>query len=74
MAILSEYDRTVSKRKAIAMLQSPEGREWGRYFLIEKGKADGDFGTLLREQYEILSGVIRDLYTADAPTVSGGPR
>lgn len=68
--ILGEYEQKVARRQCIAILQSPQGRDFGRHLLAEKGKADGDFGKLKNELLDIMGECINDLYLADAPTLS----
>lgn len=68
MPILSEYDRKVVKRQVTAILQSPQGRDLGRWFLTEKGKGDeGNLGKLIKEIQDLEHEVILDLYSTPAP-------
>ena len=70
--ILLEYDKKVVKRMWLTVLQSPQGRDLGRYFLIERGKGpEGDLGKIINEVFDIGAECIRDLYAAPVPTVSG---
>jgi hypothetical protein len=68
--ILSEYEQKVVRRQALAILQSPQGRDFGRHLLAEKGKVEGDFGKLKNELLDIMSECINDLYQADAPKLN----
>lgn len=71
--ILSEYDRGVVKRMVITILQSPQGRDLGRYFLVERGKGDeGNLGAVKQEIFEILSEEINNLYASTPPIQSRG--
>ena len=71
MNILSEYDKKVVKRMVVAILQSPQGRDLGRYFLVERGKGDeGDLGAVKREVFEIMSEEINNLYASIPPVQS----
>jgi hypothetical protein len=69
--ILSEYDQRVVQRMCVSILQSQEGRDLGRYFLVERGKGDeGDLGAVKREVFEILSNCINELYASEPPAQS----
>ena len=71
MNILSDYDKKVVQRQVIAILQSPQGRDLGRYFLVERGKGDeGDLGAVKREVFEIMSEEINNLYASIPPVQS----
>ena len=73
MNILSDYDKGVVKRMVVAILQSPQGRDLGRYFLVERGKGDeGDLGAVKREVFEIMSEEINNLYASVPPVQSRG--
>jgi hypothetical protein len=72
-AILSDYDQKVVRRMAVTILQSPQGRDLGRYFLVERGKGDeGDLGAVKREIFEVLSEEIDCLYASTPPVQSKG--
>lgn len=68
---LSQYDRGVVKRQMYAILQSPQGRDLGRWFLTERGKRDGNLGEIIREIQDIFRVCVFELYTADAPIQKG---
>jgi hypothetical protein len=69
--ILSEYDKQVAKRQIITILNSPQGRDFGRWFLTERGKgAEGNLGKIIRELQDIEAECIRDLYSSPAPVQS----
>lgn len=68
--ILSEYDRGVVKRQVFAILQSPQGRDLGRWFLTERGKEAGNLGAVLAEIQTILRDCVFDLYASPAPVQS----
>lgn len=69
--ILSEYDHGAAKRLIITMLQSPQGRQLGRYFLLERGKgAEGNLGQMVKEIQDIEREVIFELYASPAPVES----
>ena len=69
--ILGEHDQQVVKRQVIAILQSPQGRDLGRWFLTERGKQDGgNLAQIKREIFDILSDSIQDLYAATPPVLS----
>jgi len=71
MNILSDYDKKVVKRMVVTILQSPEGRSLGRYFLVERGKGDeGDLGAVKREVFEVMSEEINNLYASVPPVQS----
>ena len=71
MAILNEYQQGEAKRQIIAILNSPQGRTLGRWFLTEIGKGDeGNLGKLIREIQDIEAKCIRELYAAPAPIQS----
>ena len=73
MNILSDYDKKVVKRMVVAILQSPQGRDLGRYFLVERGKGDeGDLGAVKREVFDIMSEEINSLYASVPPVQSRG--
>jgi hypothetical protein len=72
--ILTDYDEKAAERLARTMLLSPQGRDWCRYFLVEKGKQDPDFAQLKREMFDILSDIINALYTETAPVITGAQR
>ncbi len=69
--ILTPQQEIVAERQIIAILQSPQGREFGRWFLTEAGKGDkGNFAQLKKELFDILSRKISDLYGAEKPVMS----
>lgn len=71
MSILSDYDRKVVRRQVMAILQSPQGRDLGRWFLTERGKGEeGDLGAVKREIFDEFSNCINDLYASPAPVQS----
>ena len=70
--ILLEYDKKVVKRMCMTVLNSPQGRDLGRYFLIERGKGkEGDLGKVMDEVFTIMAECVRELYAAPVPSVSG---
>jgi hypothetical protein len=68
--ILNEQQGNQAKRDTMEMLQSPQGRRWGRVFLTERGKPNGNLGQAKREMLDILSTCINELYAAEAPKMS----
>lgn len=71
MNILTETDIHQIRRATQEMLLSPQGRQWARPFLTERGKENGgNFTQLKREVLDILSDALSDLYTSPAPTQS----
>ena len=68
--ILNEQQENVAERQIIAILQSPQGRELGRWFLTEMGKAHPDLAQLKKELFDIFSRKINELYAADKPVMS----
>jgi hypothetical protein len=65
---LSEHKKIALTRQVHAIMQSPQGRDFGRVFLEELGKGDkGDFPGALNESLDIIADVIRSLYRAEAP-------
>lgn len=72
--ILTDYDEKSVERMARTMLLSPQGRDWCRYFLVEKGKDQPNFAQLKREMFDILSSTINALYSEAAPVITGAQR
>lgn len=69
--VLTPYDEKVVERMWIAVLQSPQGRDVGRYFLVERGKGEeGNFGQLQKEMFDILARCIRQLYKQPIPVMT----
>lgn len=68
--ILNEQNEALAERQIIAILQSPQGREFGRWFLTEMGKPDPNLAQLKKELFDILSRKINELYAADKPVMS----
>jgi hypothetical protein len=69
--ILDEHQAIAAERQIIAILQSPQGRELGRWFLTEIGKGDaGNMPQLKKELFDIFSRKINDLYAAPRPIES----
>lgn len=71
MAILSEYHQNEVKRQYVRIMNTPEGRDLGRWFLTERGKDDGgNLGKLIKEIQDIEAEVIRGLYASPEPVQS----
>lgn len=71
MPILSEYHQNEVRRQYTRILNTPEGRNLGRWFLTERGKEDGgNMAQLIKEIQDIEAEVIRDLYASPAPVQS----
>lgn len=68
--ILNEQNEALAERQIISILQSPQGREFGRWFLTEMGKPDPNLAQLKKELFDILSRKINELYAADKPVMS----
>ena len=51
-------------------MNTPEGRDLGRWFLTERGKADGNLGQLIKEIQDVEAEVFRELYSSPAPVQS----
>lgn len=68
--ILNEQQENQVKRDTMALLKTPQGRDWGRPFLTERGKENGDLVQIKREMLDILSVCINELYAAEAPKMS----
>lgn len=71
--ILTEQQERQVKRDTVAILQSPQGRAWGRMFLMERGKGDaGNLEQIKKEMLQILSETINELYDSPEPIQSHG--
>ena len=69
--ILSEHDERQLERQVTTLLQSKEGREIGRWFLVERGKpGGGNLAQIKQEIFDIMSAKINALYGAEAPVQS----
>lgn len=70
-SMFTDLEQTLIRRHLEAMLKSPDGRALGRAtFVRELNKPDGDFPGATNEVLDILAGLIRDLYGAEAPVLS----
>jgi hypothetical protein len=68
---LSEHKKIAVTRQIHAIMQSPQGRDFGRIYLEELGKGEkGDFPGVLNETLTLIADVIRSLYRADKPVQS----
>lgn len=71
--LLSEQDIHAVRKQWVAILNTKEGRELGRWFLTERGKGDdGNMAQIKRELFDVLNECIDDLYCAAAPVNSRG--
>ncbi len=69
--ILSDYDRKIAKRQVMTILNSPQGRDLGRWFLTERGKGtESNMTQVKREILDIFSDCISDLYQGPSPVQS----
>jgi len=69
--ILNEAQQIQAERQIIAILQSPQGRDLGRWFLTEIGKGEkANMPQLKKELFDIFSRKINDLYAAPRPVES----
>lgn len=68
---LTEHKKVVVKRQFLAIMQSPQGRDFGRIFLEEGGKGEkGDIGQAINDTLDVFAKVLRELYAADTPVQS----
>jgi hypothetical protein len=70
--LLSEQDVHAVRRQWIAILNTKEGRELGRWFLTERGKDEPDMAQIKRELFDVLNECVDDLYSALPPVNSRG--
>ena len=68
--IMNEQDEHAAERQIVAILQSPQGREFGRWFLTEMGKPQPDLAQMKRELFDIFSRKVDELYASDKPVMS----
>jgi hypothetical protein len=68
--ILDQQQENQAERQIIAILQSPQGRDFGRWFLAEMGKDKPNMALLKKELFDIFDRKINDLYGADKPVMS----
>lgn len=68
--ILDQQQENQAERQIIALLQSPLGRDFGRWFLTEMGKEEPNLAQLKKELFDILSRKINELYASDKPVMS----
>lgn len=69
--ILTEHEEIMATQMWHAVMQSPQGRSLGRFFLREIGKNEkGNVGKVKHELLDLLSDVISNLYTGQKPEQS----
>jgi hypothetical protein len=68
---MGEHKRIAVKRQIIAIMQSPQGRDFGRIFLEELGKETaGDLGGAIDATLDVFAEVFRELYASEKPIQS----
>ena len=71
MKIMSEYDHNEAERQITRILMSPEGRDLGRWLLVEPGKGEeGNIPQIINELLDIFASKMKDLYSSPAPVQS----
>jgi sulfur relay (sulfurtransferase) DsrC/TusE family protein len=72
--LLDDYHNGNARRMWIKLWQSPQGRDLGRYLLLEKGKEDGNLKAMLNELLDIGAETAMDLYGSPEPVTMEVPR
>ena len=68
---LTEHRHTAMKRQVYAIMQAPQGRDFGRALLEEIGKGEkGNVAGTINDMADVFVEVLRELYTADKPLQS----
>jgi len=68
---LTEHRHIAMKRQVYAIMQAPQGRDWGRALLEEIGKGEkGNIAGTINDMAEVLVEVLRELYLSDKPVQS----
>ena len=68
--MMTEQEKNQARRQMLAIWNSPQGRDLGRWLLRERGKDKGDIGKMLRSLTDLFAEVARDLYSSPPPTQS----
>lgn len=67
----TEPEEAAVERQCYAIMQSAQGKAWGRHLLREIGKGeDGDYAGIKNQMLDILSRVINALYMGSKPVQS----